>query len=106
MTKKPILSALLAYLYIIFVANIIYYGPRLFLNAAGKVDTPTVLIPIAMISLFTLSAAVMGYLFCYEPLRMYLDGAKQDAVSLFLKTVASFAVITIISFVLLFTVLH
>jgi hypothetical protein len=51
----------------------------------------TILIPMSILSLFVLSAAVMGFLFVYEPLKLYLDGRKQDAIFFFLKTVASFA---------------
>jgi hypothetical protein len=57
---------------------------------------------IALISLFTLSAAVMGYLFCYQPAQLYFEGKKKDAVRLFLQTVAVFALITVILFGLLF----
>jgi len=41
----------------------------------------------AMLSLFTLSAAVMGYLFAAEPIMMYLDGKKKEAVNFFFTTV-------------------
>ncbi|MBI4094567.1 MAG: hypothetical protein HY435_00015 [Candidatus Liptonbacteria bacterium] len=96
MTKNPFLNALLAALYIVLVASIMYYGPGLH----GEKDT--IIIPIAVISLFTLSAAVMGYLFLYEPLRLYLDGEKKSAVALFLKTVAVFAGITALVLLTLF----
>lgn len=56
-----------------------------------------------MISLFTLSAAVMGYLFFSQPLQMYLDGSKKSAVKLFLQTIVSFAVLTILAFAVLLT---
>ncbi|MEK7176936.1 MAG: hypothetical protein AAB719_01395 [Patescibacteria group bacterium] len=59
----------------------------------------TILMPILMLSLFVLSAAVMGYLFVYEPLRLHLDNQRQEAVSFFLKTVGTFA-----CFVLIFLV--
>src|SRR5690349_11384068 len=95
MTKNPFINALTATVYITAVATIPFFGKELF--GPGN----SFLIPIAMISLFTLSAAVMGYLFLYQPLLFLLDGHKKDAVKLFLQTVAIFAGITIIVFVLL-----
>ena len=96
MIKSPILNAFLATIYIVVVASIMKYGSDL----PGPKDT--ILAPIAFISLFTLSAAVMGYLFVYQPLCFYLDGEKKKAVNFFLKTVGVFAVVTILMFLTLF----
>jgi len=90
MTKNPFLNALLASGYISLVASAMYYSPKY----AGSVDA--VIVPVTVLSLFVLSAVVMGVLFFYQPIQMYLDGAKREAVSLFLKTVGVFAVITVI----------
>ena len=95
MTKNSFLNASLAAAYIIIVGSIMFYGPKFF---APK---DTVLAPIAVLSLFTLSAAVMGYLFLSEPLKLYLDGEKTNAVRLFLRTVLIFACITVFIFLLL-----
>ena len=95
MTKNPFINALCATVYITAVATIPFFGKELF----GPGDS--FLIPVAMISLFTLSAAVMGYLFLYQPLLLLLDGHKKQAVKLFLQTVATFAGITILLFILL-----
>jgi len=95
MSKNPLINALTATLYITVVATIPFFGKEFF--GDGK----SFLIPVAMLSLFTLSAAVMGYLFLYQPLLLLLDGHKKDAVKLFLQTVAAFAVITVVLFVLL-----
>src|SRR6185437_5489428 len=95
MTKNPFINAVAATLYITAVATIPFFGKSLF--GSGN----SFLIPIAMISLFTLSAAVMGFLFLYQPLLLLLDGHKKKAVNLFLQTVATFAGITIIIFILL-----
>jgi len=94
-TKNPFINALAATLYITVVATIPFFGKQLF--GDGK----SFLIPIAMLSLFTLSAAVMGYLFLYQPLLLILDGHKKDAVKLFLQTIATFAGITLVLFILL-----
>lgn len=99
MTKNPFINALAAILYITLVASMMYYGTQIL----GQGPNNSVLAPIAFISLFTLSAAVMGYLFLYQPGQLYFDGKKKEAVNLFLKTVASFGIITIIALTLLFS---
>ena len=93
---KPFLNALIATLYIMLVASLMYYAPKYI----EPVDS--VIVPIAMISLFTLSAAIMGYLFLYNPLQLYLDGQKKQATQLFLGTVFTFAGITVLIFLILF----
>ncbi len=97
MTKNPFLNAFAASLYISIVASIMYYGSRI-ANQQHNAGN-TVIIPIAFLSLFTLSAAVMGYLFLYQPLQLYFEGKKHDAVNLFLRTIAVFAGITAIAFI-------
>lgn len=97
MTKNPILNALAAVIYIIFVASIMFYGTQ----RTGPVNN--VMVPVAVVSLFTLSAAVMGYLFGYQPFMLYFDGKKKEAVNLFLKTVAVFGAVTLIILILLFS---
>ena len=94
MTKNPILNSIAAFLYILFVAGIIFW--------VGKIgdDKLTFIGPVAGISLFTLSASVMGYIFLSQPLQLYLDNKKKQGINLFLKTVASFAVITSLIFAL------
>ncbi len=85
MTKNPILNALAAILYIVLVVCTMFYG------IGQGPDGDSILAPIAMISLFTLSAAVMGYLFLSQPLQLYLDGKKKEGVDFFLRTVTVFA---------------
>lgn len=48
-------------------------------------------IPIAILTLFVLSAAITGSLVLGRPVLMYLDGHKKEAVQLFLYTLAWFA---------------
>jgi hypothetical protein len=90
MTKNPLINALVALVYISLVASVTFYAPK----HTGPVNSPVA--PIAAISLFTLSAAVMAYLFGYQPAQLYFDGKKKQAVSLFLKTVGIFAAFTVI----------
>lgn len=97
MSKNPIINGLSALIYIILVASVMNLGTRI-------IPRPSpFMAPIAIISLFTLSAAVMGYVFGYEPAQLYFDNKKKQAVKLFLQTVAVFGVITVIMLVLLFT---
>ena len=60
----------------------------------------TLFAPVTMLSLFVLSAAIMGVLFVYEPIRLFLENQKQQATSFLTKTVGTFA-----GFVLLLAVL-
>lgn len=94
MFKNPYVNSIIAEVYIIIVVSVI--------NFFGKPNTPdTFFDSVAAISLFVLSAAVMGYLFLGESLQLYLDGEKKKAISFFLKTIIGFAVITIAAIVIL-----
>lgn len=97
MTRNPILNALAASGYIILVALTMFYGIE---HAAPN---NSIVVPIVVLSLFSLSAAVMGYIFFYHPILLFLDGKKKAAVDLFLRTVASFAVITLVIAALFFS---
>ena len=96
MSKNPFLNALAATGYISIVASLMFYAPKFEDEIVG------VLMPIAAISLFTLSAAVMGYIFLAVPAELFLANKKKEAVNLFLSTVGIFAIFTIIAFVLIF----
>ena len=85
MTKNPVVNALAGLLYIALVALLMFYG------IADKFDN-TILIPIAMLSLFVFSAATMAYIFLFTPLQLFLEGQKKESVNLFLKTLVAFAV--------------
>lgn len=97
MNKNPWVNAFLAFLYICLLVSVMTWGSKL-------IPGPDpVIMPVVMISLFTLSAAVMAYLFCLQPLMLFLDGQKKSAVRLFLQTVGAFAGITLLLLVLLFS---
>jgi membrane protease YdiL (CAAX protease family) len=96
MKMKPILNALAAGAYIFLVVGIIY--------ALQSPNTPdTIFAPLFLLSLFTLSAAVMAFIFFYEPFKLYFDNHRKEALSYFMKTVGYFAVLVIVVF---FTLLH
>lgn len=96
MAHNPLVNALVASLYIALVASVMFYGP----HTVGKKET--VMVPIAVLSLFVLSAAVMGYFFLCGPLLLSFDGEKKRAVRLFLSTVGIFAGITALILAVLF----
>ena len=98
MTRNPYLNALAASAYIVVVAFVMFYGT----DHTGQ--SPTVLIPIAVLSLFALSAAVMAFIFFFQPIQMFLDGHKQQAVELMLKTIGTFACITLLFLVVAFVI--
>lgn len=97
MTKNPFINAVAASLYISLVVIVMTVGSQF---SSGP---DNMLMPIAMLSLFTLSAAVMGYLFLSQPILLFLDGKKKEAVSLFIQTVGVFAGITAVALALSFS---
>jgi len=90
MSKNPFINAVAASLYIITLVLVMNWGSQV----APK--NAQIMAPIVMLSLFTLSAAVMAYLFGYQPVQMYFDGKKKQAVRLFLQTVAVFGGLTVL----------
>jgi hypothetical protein len=98
MTKNPIINALSASAYIILVVTVFTFITQ---NLRNKPDT--FFAPVTVLSLLTLSVAVMGYLFFYQPLMLFIEGKKKQAVNLFVKTVGVFAVLTVVTLILLFS---
>jgi Ni/Fe-hydrogenase subunit HybB-like protein len=93
--KKPFLYALGAALYIVIIVFV--------MNAiTSVVPGKTLIIPMVLLSLFVLSAAVMGFLFLSEPFRLYMENQKQEAISFFAKIVAIFACFAALFVVLFF----
>ena len=97
MIKNPYLNAFMALGYIALIILVISKTSSI---AANTPDT--LLAPVTMLSLFVLSAAIMGILFVYEPARLFLENQKQQALSFLLKTVATFACFVVILATLLF----
>jgi len=93
--KKPFLYALAAALYIVIIVLVVQA-----VTSALKNQNETIIIPMTMLSLFVLSAAVMGFLFLSEPLYLLIENRKQEAIIFFAKIVGIFA-----CFVAVFTVL-
>jgi len=98
MTKNPFINAISASAYIIIGVTVMTFVTKPLQN---KPDT--FFAPVVFLSLLTLSVVVMAFLFFYQPIMLFIEGKKKDAVNLFIKTVAIFATITAISLVLLFS---
>jgi hypothetical protein len=96
--KKPVLHslghALLAGLYVLLVVQLISHAQAWFGNQENSI-----LIPLAMIMLFVLSATIVGALVLGRPTLMYLDGRKKEALEFFGYTLGWFFTLTLIAFI-------
>lgn len=97
MTKNPIINALSALVYIlmiVFVMNTI---------TATMGDKPDSLFaPVVFLSIFSLSTAVMAFIFAYQPVQLLIDGKKKAGLRLAVQTIAVFAALTATCLFLLF----
>lgn len=90
MKWNPFWSAVAASGYIALVALFMQF------IQSFRHDTPdTLLDGMGIISLFVFSAAVMAFLFFYQPVLRLLENKRTEAVSYFLKTLGIFGLITI-----------
>lgn len=96
MNKKPFLHAFGAIAYIVVLVTIMFSAE----SFVPKEDN--IAMPIAMLGLFVLSVAIMGYLFLSEPLKLFLEGQKSEAVNFFMKTVGIFACFVLVFAILIF----
>ncbi len=98
MTKTPLINALSASGYILLVVSVLSYVSK---TQGSKPDT--FFAPVAFLSLLTLSILVMTYLFFYQPLQLFIEGKKKQAIQLFVQTAGIFAVITTAVLILVFS---
>lgn len=98
MSKNPIINAFCSSAYIFLVVSVMT-----FITQPLKNKPDTFFAPIVFLSLLTLSVAVMGFLFFYQPFLLFVDGKRKEAVNLFMKTVGFFAIFTFIVLILLFS---
>ncbi|MFA6981484.1 MAG: hypothetical protein WC243_00445 [Patescibacteria group bacterium] len=98
MSKNPIINALSALAYIILVVAIMT-----FVTQPLKDKPDTFFAPITFLSVLTLSVSVMAFLFFYQPVQLFIEGKKKEAVNLFAKTVGIFAAFTAVVLILLFS---
>lgn len=97
MVKNPLINALGAAGYIFSVVSVMNWVTE---PLRDKPDT--FFAPIAALFVLTLSAAVMAYLFFYQPVLLLIEGKKKESVSYFIKTVGIFATVTGLVLFLLF----
>ncbi len=95
--KKPFLYASGAAIYIVFIVFVVQ-----FITSLLKSQGESIIIPMTMLSLFVLSAAVMGFLFLSEPLYLLIENRKREAIIFFAKIVGFFALFAIFFAILLF----
>lgn len=93
--RKPFTYALAAVLYIVSIVLVIN-------GITSVLPGKNIIIPMVMLSLLVLSVAVMGFLFFSEPIYLYMENKKQEAVSFFAKMVGIFTCFAIIFLILLF----
>lgn len=91
MIKNPFVNAFLATAYIWLVVSVLTYFEGNTQEGTGEFF----MVPIAFLSLFVLSAATMGFLFLYQPLTLWLDGKRAEALHFFLTMLATFGAITL-----------
>jgi hypothetical protein len=98
MSKNPLVNAIGASVYIVFIVTMMNFVTQPLRN---KPDT--FFAPMVLLFVLTLSVAVMAYLFFYQPLMLFISGKKKEAVNLFIKTVGIFAIVTAVALILLFS---
>ena len=99
MTKNPFYNAFAALVYIILLVTLLSFTTHF-----NGIENTTFLAPIGMLSLLVTSAAVMAYIFFYQPVILLLDGKRKDAVRLFWHTIAIFAVSAVVVMLLAFVI--
>jgi hypothetical protein len=91
MPRNPITNAVAATLYIAIVTR--------FIRSIESIrhDTPDTFIDgMGLLSLFTLSAAVMAFLFFYQPVRLLIEKKPREATAFLTRTLAVFGLITVL----------
>jgi hypothetical protein len=97
--EKPFLYASGAALYIVIIVFVMQTVSMLLKSQDG-----TFVIPMTVLSMFVLSAAVMGFLFLSEPVSLLVENKKREAVVFFGKTVGFFACYAALFAVLVFVI--
>ena len=96
MSKNPIINAIGAASYIGIVVTVMN-----FISQTHKNKPDTAYAPLVFLSVLTLSVTVMAYLFFYQPLQLFIEGKKKEALNLFVQTVGVFAIFTVVVLTLL-----
>lgn len=91
MDKKPFLNALAAGAYIVLIVFVVDGV------TSSHMAEKTLLLPMIMLSLFVLSAAVMGTIFFYRPVVLFLEDRKTEAALFLSRTLGFFAILVAIA---------
>lgn len=84
MTTKPFLNALIAAGYIGIIVTVLSNTEQFNARELGMIA------PLTFLSLLVLSAALMGYLFFYQPVRLLIERQPEEAGKFLISTIASF----------------
>lgn len=90
MKRSPLLNATFALAYIAGVSLFMQ-----FIQSVRQNNPDAIFDGMGFISLFVFSAAVMAFLFFYQPMQLLIENKKSEALTYFLKTLGIFGVITI-----------
>lgn len=93
--KHSLINASLTALYVGKVGVFMFYAPQIFTSEN------TALLPIAMLLLFVFSAALTGLLIFGRPVLWYLEGKKNEALTLLFYTLGILLGITLLAFLAL-----
>ncbi len=96
MFNNPFITALGASAYIFLVVGIMNYVSHMLRD---KPDT--FLAPLTALFMLTLSVAVMAYCFFYQPLQLFIEGKKKEALQFFVRTVGIFSIFTAVVLIFL-----
>jgi len=92
--RSSLRNSLATSVYVVIVALIIHNAENVFGTMSNIIG------PIAFLLLFVTSAAITGFLVLGQPIILYFDNQKSEAVKLFIYTAAWLFVFTVIALAL------
>ena len=100
--KNALGNAVGVAVYVIVIATFLSNASNIF----GPDEPKTALVPIVMLLLLILSAAITGFLVFGRPVLWYLDGRKKEALSLLAYTLVALFIITVFASLVLYFVVR
>jgi len=96
--KKAFINSAATAAYVIAISFFLSHTKDIF----GPEEPKTILVPTMMLLLLIISASITGFLVLGKPILWYLEGKKQEAISLFVYTISFLIIIALcIVFVLI-----
>jgi hypothetical protein len=92
--KLGLRNSMATAIYVVIVAMIMNNAERIFGTMKNIIG------PVAFLLLFVTSAAITGFLVLGQPIMMYVDNQRRDAIKLFIYTVAWLFAFTVIALAL------